>query len=283
MHRWVWRLFLIPGAMWLVVLFVVPVGFIVAVSFGTVDIVGAPVYGWHPGNYTPILQSIYIRVLLRSLTFALATTVICILLGYPVAYFVVRFGGRYKGLLLGLVILPWFVDYLVRIYAWVSLLGDQGFLNGLLHAFGMPGSPPLRLINTPYAVIGGLTYDYLPFMILPLFAVLDQIGDAVIEAGKDLYGTPAQTFFRVTLPMSLPGLMAGCVLVFLPSAGDFATAQLLGGPNSYMMGNLIDGVFEGGGFWPFGAALTALVLAVLFVPMLLYVRYALRGGGVLSG
>jgi len=283
MRRWVWRLCLIPGVVWLIALFVVPVGFVVAVSFGTVNIVGAPVYGWHPSNYAPIFQSTYTTVLLRSLAFALATTIICILLGYPVAYFIVRFGGRYRGLLLGLVILPWFVDYLVRIYAWVSLLGDQGFLNGLLHTLGVPGSPPLRLINTPYAVIGGLTYDYLPFMILPLFAVLGQIGDAVIEAGKDLYGTPTQTFFRVTLPMSLPGLMAGCALVFLPSAGDFATAQLLGGPSSYMLGNLIDGVFEGGGFWPFGAALTTLVLAVLFVPMLLYVRYALRGGAVISG
>lgn len=282
MRQWLWRLFLLPGVVWLVLLFVVPVGIIVAISFGSVDIVGAPVYGWHPGNYTPLFQWVYVKVLLRTLLFAAANTAICVLLGYPVAYFVVRFGGRYKSLLIGLVVLPWFVDYLVRIYAWVSILGDQGFLNGLLNSLGVSGSPVLRLINTPYAVIGGLAYDYLPFMVLPLFAVLGQIGDSVIEAGKDLYGTPRQTFFRVTLPMSLPGLLAGCALVFLPTAGDFATAQLLGGPESYMMGNLIDGVFEGGGYWPFGAALTTLVLVALFVPMLLYVRYAVRGGGVVS-
>ncbi|HVB41835.1 MAG TPA: ABC transporter permease [Streptosporangiaceae bacterium] len=271
------RVFLLPGAVWLLILFVVPFGIVIAVSLGTTNVVGFPVYGWHPGNYAMVFQPLFLPVLLRSVLFAVVTTALCLLIGYPVAYTVARFGGRYKNALIALLLLPWFVDYLVRIYAWVVILGNEGLLNGLLAKLGMHGNPPVRFIDTPYAVIGGLVYDYLPFMIFPIYAALEQMNPAVIEAGKDLYGTPGRTFWHVTWPSSLQGVLAGCVLVSLPAVGDFATAQLLGGPNTYMIGNLIsDQMVEVTGAWPFGAALTVVLMALLSFAVIAYVRSAAR-------
>lgn len=277
MRPWLWRTFLLPGAAWLLLLFLVPFGIVIAVSLGTTNVVGFPVYGWHPGNYSMVFQPLFLPVLVRSLVFAAVTTALCLLIGYPVAYTVARFGGRFKSLLIALLLLPWFVDYLVRIYAWVVILGNQGLVNGLLARLGMRGNPPVQFIDTPYAVIGGLVYDYLPFMIFPIYAALEQMNPALIEAGKDLYGTPARTFWHVTWPSSLQGVLAGGVLVFLPAIGDFATAQLLGGPGTYMVGNLIsDQMVEVTGAWPFGAALTVVLMAVLSLSMIVYVRAAAR-------
>ncbi len=277
MRNRLWRIFLLPGGLWLLLLFIVPFGIVIAVSFATTNIVGYPAYGWHPGNYGMVFQPIFLPVLLRSLVFALLTTAVCLLIGYPVAYTVARFGGRFKNLLIAVLLLPWFVDYLVRIYAWVVILGNDGLVNGLLARLGMHGSPPVQFVDTPYAVIGGLVYDYLPFMIFPIYAALEQMNPAVIEAGKDLYGTPSRTFWYVTWPSSLQGVLAGCVLVSLPAVGDFATAQLLGGPNTYMIGNLIsDQMVEVTGAWPFGAALTVVLMALLSLSMIVYIRSAAR-------
>jgi spermidine/putrescine transport system permease protein len=205
------------------------------------------------------------------------TTVICLLIGYPVAYTVARFGGRFKNVLIALLLLPWFVDYLVRIYAWVVILGNQGLVNGVLSRLGMHGHPPVQFLGTSYAVIGGLVYDYLPFMVFPLYAALEQMNPSLIEAGKDLYGTPFRTFWHVTWPTAFQGVLAGCVLVFLPAIGDFATAQLLGGANSYMVGNLIsDQMVEVTGAWPFGAGLTVVLMVLLSVSMIVYLRSAAR-------
>jgi spermidine/putrescine transport system permease protein len=277
MRKRLFRIFLLPGALWLLALFIIPFGIVIAVSLGTTNIVGYPVYGWHPGNYGMVFQPLFVPVLLRSVAFAVATTILCLIIGYPVAYTVARFGGRFKNLLIALLVLPWFVDYLVRIYAWVVILGNQGLVNGILAKLGIHGSPPVQFINTPYAVVGGLVYDYLPFMIFPLYAALEQMNPQVIEAGKDLYGTPPRTFWHVTWPSSMQGVLAGCVLVLLPAIGDFATAQLLGGPDTYMVGNLIsDQMVEITGAWPFGAALTVVLMAVLSISMIVYVRSASR-------
>ena len=270
-----WRLLLLPGALWLVFLFVVPFGVVIAMSLGTIDALGRPIFGWNPDNYAQVLDPLYVPVLVRSAVFAVSTTLLCLLIGYPVAYMVARYGGRYRNLLVVLIILPWFADYLVRIYAWFVILGNQGVVNGLLHAIGMPGTPPIIFLNTPLSVIGGLVYDYLPYMILPIYAALERMDPSVIEAGKDLYGTPFRTFWHVTWPYTLTGVIAGAVLVGLPAVGDFATAQILGGTSTYMIGNLIQDSFQFGN-WPFGAALTVVLMAILSLVMLLYLRSVTR-------
>lgn len=271
-----WRVLLLPGGLWLLVLFIAPFGMVVAISLATTDFIGRPVFGFNPENYTQVFDPLYIPVMGRSLEFAVATTVLCLLIGYPVAYMIARYAGRYKNLLVVLIILPWFADYLVRIYAWFVLLGDEGVVNGILHFIGLPGNPPVLFLNTPTAVIGGLVYDYLPFMILPIYASLERMDPSLIEAGKDLYGTPLQTFLNVTWPATIQGVVAGAVLVGLPAVGDFATVQILGGPNEYMIGNLIQDQFTAGGYWPFGAALTIVLMAILSVLIFVYMRSAAR-------
>jgi spermidine/putrescine transport system permease protein len=271
-----WRLLLAPGALWLLLLFVAPFGVVILVSLGTTDILGRPVVGWYPENYQQVFDPLFVPVIVRSVGFAIATTLLCLAIGYPVAYMIARFGGRYRNLLIVLIILPWFVDYLVRIYAWFVILGNEGVVNGLLHAIGLHGNPPVIFLNTPYAVVGGLVYDFLPFMILPIYASLERMNPSLIEAGKDLYGTPLQTFLHVTWPATVQGVIAGAVLVGLPSVGDFATAQILGGPNTYMVGNLITDQFTNGGYWPFGAALTIVLMALLSLFMIFYLRSASR-------
>ena len=266
-----WRLTLAPGALWLLLLFVAPFGVVIAVSLGTTDILGRPVLGWHTENYQQVFDPLFVPVILRSIAFAIGTVVLCLLIGYPVAYMIARYGGRFRNLLVVLIILPWFADYLVRIYAWFVILGDEGVVNGVLRAAGLPGDPPVTFINTPFAVVGGLVYDFLPFMILPIYAALERMNPSLIEAGKDLYGTPLQTFLHVTWPATINGVIAGAILVGLPAVGDFATAQILGGPNTYMIGNLIQDQF-GGGYWPFGAALTIVLMAFLSVLMIIYLR-----------
>jgi spermidine/putrescine transport system permease protein len=271
-----WRLLLLPGGLWLLVLFIAPFGMVIAISLATTDFLGRPVFGFYPENYTQAFDPLFIPVLLRSVGFSVATTLLCLAIGYPVAYMIARYGGRFKNLLVVLIILPWFADYLVRIYAWLVLLGDEGVVNGALRFLGFQGNPPVIFLNTPTAVIGGLVYDYLPFMILPIYAALERMDPSLIEAGKDLYGTPLQTFLNVTWPATIQGVIAGSVLVGLPAVGDFATVQILGGPNTYMIGNLIQDQFTAGGFWPLGAALTIVLMAILSVLIVIYMRSAAR-------
>ncbi|MET0513233.1 MAG: ABC transporter permease [Thermoleophilaceae bacterium] len=261
--------FLVPGGLWLVVLFVVPLGFLLAISFGYTDDLGEAVYGTSLDNYSRVFDPDLLPVLVRSVGFALATVVLCLLIGYPVAYYIAIFGGRWKNVLLALVVLPFFVNYLVRTYAWIAMLGDDGLVNGLLGG-------DLRFLNTPYAVIGGLVYGFLAFMILPIYGSLDRMDPSLIEAGKDLYGSPWQTFRHVTLPHTRQGVLAGSVLVFLPAVGDFVAASLLGGPDEVMIGNLIQQQFQASDNWPFGAALTVVLMLFLLVWMSLYLRSAAR-------
>ncbi|HEY6695952.1 MAG TPA: ABC transporter permease [Solirubrobacteraceae bacterium] len=260
---------LVPGGLWLLVFFAFPLTLVLAISFGTTDELGGAVYGWHPDTYSRVFDPLFVPVLARSVGYAFATVVLCLVLGYPVAYYIARFGGRAKNVLIALVVLPFFVNYLVRTYAWVAMLSDEGLVNGLL-------SEPIRFLNTPYAVIGGLVYGYLAFMILPVYAALDRMDPALIEAGKDLYGSELQTFVHVTWPTTFQGVLAGCVLVFLPAVGDFVSAQLLGGPGTFMVGNLIQNQFFGAEDWPFGAALTTVLMLFLLGFMVFYLRSAAR-------
>jgi spermidine/putrescine transport system permease protein len=261
--------FLAPGALWLLLLFVTPVAFLLALSFGYTDDLGEAIYSTRLDNYERLVDPDYLPVLFRSVGFALATVVLCLLIGYPVAYYIAVFGGRWKNVLIALVVLPFFVNYLIRTYAWIAMLGDDGLVNGVLDS-------SIRFINTPYAVIGGLVYGFLAFMILPIYAALDRMDPALIEAGKDLYGGPWETFRHVTVPHTIQGVLAGSVLVFLPAVGDFVAASLLGGPGEVMVGNLIQQQFQASDNWPFGAALTIAMMAFLLIWMSLYLRAAAR-------
>ncbi|MCB0862831.1 MAG: ABC transporter permease [Solirubrobacterales bacterium] len=271
-----WDWFIIPGGVWIALLFAVPLCLVLALSFGHVDDFGRGVYGFQLDNYKDVFDATYIPVLLRSVGYALATVILCLLIGYPVAYFIGRYGGRYRYALLAALVIPFFVNYLVRTYAWVALLADQGLVNNLLVDLGLT-QEPIQMINTPYAVIGGLVYGYIIFMILPLYASIERMDPSVVEAGKDLYGSPFQTFLHVTIPATQAGILAGCVLVFLPAVGDFVSAQLLGGPDTYMVGNLIQDQFFAASNWPFGSALTVVMMLFLAGWMIFYLRRASKG------
>jgi spermidine/putrescine transport system permease protein len=265
LSRGFWSRFLLPGGLWLTLLFVVPVCLLLALSFGYTDDLGRAVYAFELDNYKDAFDPLYVPVLLRSIGFALATAAVCLLLGYPIAYYIARYGGKRKHILIALLVIPFFVNYLVRTYAWVALLADEGLVNRFV-------GEPIGFLNTPWAVIGGLVYGYLGYMILPIYASLERMDPSLIEAGKDLYGSPRQTFWHVTWPQTRAGVLAGGVLVFLPSVGDFVSAQLLGGPDTYMIGNLIQQQFYGADNWPFGAALTVVLMAFLMIFMVLYLR-----------
>ena len=273
-----WTRFLLPGGLWLLVLFAVPLVLVLALSFGYVDDLGRAVYATDLDNYGDAFNPTYFPVMLRSVLYALATTVLCLVIGYPVAYYIARYGGRYRNALIALLVLPFFVNYLVRTYAWVALLADDGLVNSAIVDLGLR-SEGIQMINTPYAVIGGLVYGYLIFMVLPVYGALERLDRSVIEAGKDLYGTPLQTFLHVTLPQTKQGILAGAVLVFLPSVGDFVAAQLLGGTDTYMVGNLIQDQFFAANNWPFGAALTVVMMLFLSIWMIGYLRSAARDVG----
>lgn len=261
---------MLPAAVWLGVFFLAPLGVVAAYSLATTNLVQQPIYGWHFSNYSAILQPYYLPTIERTVEYAALTTILCALLGYPMAYTISRYGGRWKPILVGLVLVPWLVDYLVRIYAWFVIMSDNGLINSALHRLGMSGDPPLPMINTSEAVIVGLVYGYFPLMVLPVFSAVEQLPAHMNEAAKDLGAGPRATFFRVILPLSTRGLVAGSILVFLPALGDFATAQFLGGPDTSMVGNLINQNFVGSGYPPYGAALTMLIVIVLIGVVVLY-------------
>jgi spermidine/putrescine transport system permease protein len=270
-----WSRFLVAPGLWLLLMFALPICLVLALSFGYVDDLGRAVYSSESENYKDAFDSTYLPVLIRSVSYAVATAALCLAIGYPIAYYIARFGGRYKYVLIAALVLPFFVNYLVRTYAWVALLSDEGLVNNFLIDLGVTQTG-IQMINTPWAVIGGLTYGYLVFMILPIYASLDRMDPSVIEAGKDLYGSKLQTFLHVTLPQTKQGILAGSVLVFLPAVGDFVAAQLLGGPDTYMVGNLIQDQFFAGNNWPFGSALTVVMMIFLSIFMIGYLRSAAR-------
>jgi spermidine/putrescine transport system permease protein len=270
-----WTRFLVPPGLWLIALFTVPICLVLALSFGYVDDLGRAVYAFDFDNYADAFDPTYVPVLVRSVLYAVATALLCLAIGYPIAYYIARFGGRWKYVLIAALVMPFFVNYLVRTYAWVALLADEGLINSLIVDAGLRDQG-IQIINTPWAVIGGLTYGYLVFMILPIYAALERMDPAVIEAGKDLYGDRLRTYLHVTLPQTKQGILAGSVLVFLPAVGDFVSAQLLGGPDTYMVGNLIQDQFFAGNNWPFGSALTVVMMAFLSIFMIFYLRSAAR-------
>jgi spermidine/putrescine transport system permease protein len=267
-------LLLIPAALWLVLFFVVPFYSLLATSLydpGGSDLRGYDMtYAW--SNYWHALQD-YWQPLVRALAYGAVATLFCLLLGYVLAYAIAFKAGRWKNLLLVLVIAPFFTSFLVRTLSWKLILADDGFVvNTLqfLHVLGSDG----RLLATPVAVIAGLTYNFLPFMVLPLFASLDKIDHRLIEASSDLYANPFVGFFKVTWPLSLPGVVSGTLLTFIPAAGDFINVQLLGSPNQRMVGSVIQSLFTDANDYPAAAALSMILMVIIVVMVLAYVRRA---------
>ncbi|MGH3460784.1 MAG: ABC transporter permease [Kribbellaceae bacterium] len=264
-------LLLLPGGLWLVLFFVVPL--VTLLSASLYDPSGSVETGytvtWHWQNYVDALQD-YARPFGRSFVYALVATAICLLLGYPLAYAIAFKAGRWKNLMLALVIAPFFTSFLIRTLSWKLLLGDNGFVVDVLQALRILG-PDGRLLATTAAVVTGLTYNFLPFMVLPLYASLERIDHRLIEAGGDLFAGPFTTFRTVTLPLSMPGVVAGTLLTFIPAAGDYINAQLLGTPKQRMIGNDIQSLFAAG-VYPTAAALSVTLMAAIVVLVLFYVR-----------
>lgn len=263
-----------PGALWLAALYVAPLLVVIATSFATPDMVGRPIWGFTPDNYLLVFDPLYLPIVVRTFAYAAAATVLCLVIGFPTAYTIARFGGRFKTLLMLTVLIPWLTDYLVRIYSWVQLLGNEGVINGFLKDQGWVSSRGLSLVGNPYSLLLGLVYNFLPIMIIALYSSIERMDKRLLEAARDLYSGGAATFLHVILPACKPGVLAGCLLVFLLCLGDFATAQFLGG-SQYMLGNLIRDQFATAGSLPVGAALTVTLLAVLLV-VGLSVRAVLR-------
>jgi spermidine/putrescine transport system permease protein len=267
-------LLMIPGSVWLAIFFIVPTITLVASSL--YDPSGSLLTGYqmtfHWQNYTEALQT-YAPLFVRSFVYALTATVVCILLGFPLAYAIAFKAGRYRNLMLVAVIAPFFTSFLVRTLSWKLLLSDNGWFVHLINA--IPGVPPhLRLLATPFAVITGLAYNFLPFMVLPLYASLEKIDHRLLEAAGDLYASPFIGFRKVTLPLAMPGLVAGTLLTFIPAAGDFVNAELLGNPRTRMIGNTIQELFLQAGDVPTASALSVTLMAVIVIMVLVYVRKA---------
>ncbi len=264
-------LMILPGLAYLAIFFVVPFISLFRTSLSTM---GGSVYlpkltfAWDFGNYAQAF-TLYHEQIIRSLVYALAATVISLLLSYPLAYVIAFKSGRYKNLLLGLVVLPFFVTFLVRTLAWKTIFADDGFFVRLLDTLGLVDG---RLLSTPWAVIGGLVYNSMTFMILPLYVSLEKIDPRLIEASKDLYSSAFRAFRKVILPLSLPGVIAGSMLVFIPAVGDFINADYLGSTQTTMIGNVIQKQFLVVKDYPAAAALSFVLMAMILVGVLSYAR-----------
>jgi spermidine/putrescine transport system permease protein len=263
-------LLLAPGILWLSVFFVVPLGFLAYQSLqsGNFDIGYSFTWAW--GNYWDALRN-YHGQFIRSLEYAGIATLLALVLSYPVAYWIAFRGGRWKNLLLLFIVAPFFVTYLIRTLAWETILADHGTVVHTLqhlHVLGAGG----RLLATSTAVVTGITYNFLPFMALPLYVSLEQIDQRLLEAAQDLYASRWKAFLRVTLPLSLPGIVAGTLLTFIPAAGDFINAQLLGAPQNHMIGNVIQSKFLELTDYPAAASMSFILMAAILVAVALYAR-----------
>ena len=273
LHRHPWLtpyLLLIPGLAWLAVFFIVPLGFLAYQSLETGSFDVGYAFDWAWGNYWDGIDR-YSEQLIRSLLYAGLATAFAFGIGYPLAYWIAFRGGRWKSLFLILIIAPFFVTYLIRTLAWQTILADEGPVVGLFRDVGILGDSG-RLLATSTAVVAGITYNFLPFMVLPLYVSLEQIDARLIEAAEDLYASRIQAFLRVTLPLSLPGVVAGTLLTFIPAAGDFINAELLGTPKQAMIGNVIQSKFLELGDYPAAAALSFTLMAVILVLIAIYAR-----------
>lgn len=282
--RGFWPSFSAPATIWLLLFFVLPFYVILSVAFGGLDqifLTATPVYNplhWSFGPFHDVVsalatrQSIYQQTFVRTLVYVGIATSLSLLIGYPVAYFISRHAGRAKTFFLVAFIAPFWISYMMRMFAWVNLLQPQGYVNRILESLGILHEPRLWLNGKPSTVVMGLVYGYVPYMILPLYGMLDRIDRSTLEAARDLGGSQTRTFFRVTLPLSRQAILAGCVIVALPMFGDYFTQTLLASTRqTAMFGNLIVSSMDSS-LVNQGASLVIILIAVLTIPMLYYLR-----------
>jgi spermidine/putrescine transport system permease protein len=251
---------LLPGMAWLVAFFALPLAIIFVVSLGSRDQYGGVVLDvLGVSNYLRALEPDFLPTVANSLRYATLTTVLTIVISYPIAYWISRYGGRRKLLLLVLVMLPFWTSWVIRTYAWMIILGDSGVLNGILGSLGVVDEP-IMLLNTDLAVVLGMTYGFLPFAILPLYVSIDRVDPALVAAARDLYAGGRAAFWHVTLPLTMPGIIAAAILTFIPAIGDFVTPDLLGGAQTITIAKVIQMLFLSSRDWPFGAALGFLLI-----------------------
>ena len=275
-----WAL-LSPGVLWLALFFLVPMLTLVRVSLSEQAnrFTQEFEFSWRFSNYTDAVSD-YAGIFGRSFLYAGLATVLCILIGYPLAYVIAFRGGRYRNLLLGLVVVPFFTSYLIRTIAWRTLLADEGPVVGVLEALHLTSFLDTlglmengRLLATWVAVVGGLTYNFLPFMILPIYVALEKIDVRLVDAAKDLYSSAPRAFVKVTLPLSLPGVFAGTLLTFIPASGDFVNAQYLGGPRQTMIGNIVQNLFLVQNRYTSAAAISFILMIIITIAVLVYARF----------
>ncbi len=268
--------FLVPGMAWLVLFFAIPLGIIFVVSLGTRDQYGGVVFDTLSARgYLRALEPDFLPTVLNSLKYATLTTILAIAVAYPVAYWISRYGGRRKVILLVLVMLPFWTSWVIRTYAWMMILGDDGVLNGVLVNLGILDEP-IAILNTDFAVVLGMTYGFLPFAILPLYVSIDRLDPELVAAARDLYADGRAAFLRVTLPLTMPGIIAAALLTFIPSIGDFVTPDLLGGAQTITVAKVIQMLFMTSRDWPFGAALSFLLILGTIVGTLAFLRVLRR-------
>jgi len=260
-----------PGGLWLLLFFLLPTAIVFAYSFARRGPYGAVAWAFTLENYARLLDWLYIRVFLMSVWLALLTTVICLVIGYPFAFVIARSPRRWRNALLVLVLIPFWTNFLVRTYAIMLLLRADGLINNALQWLGLIDRP-LSLLFTPLAVVLGLVYGYLPFMILPIYASIEKFDFTLVEAAQDLGANAWHVFWRVLLPLTLPGVLAGSILVFIPSVGAFVTPDLLGGGKVVMIANLINQQFLTVRHWPFGSAISFVLMAIVLAATMLYFR-----------
>lgn len=266
------RLFglLLPGTFWLVAFFLLPLAMIVIYSFLRRSSTGNIDWVFSFDNYVRLFTStLYLSIFWRSFWLAIVTTLICLLIGYPLAFFIARQNARWRAALIFGIMIPFWTNFLVRIYAWQFLLNNTGLINSMLDALGFE---TINMINTTGAVLTGLVYGELPFMVLPLYAVLERFDWKLLEAAEDLYASRARAFWHVMLPLTMPGITAGAILVFVPTIGQYVVPELLGGSKVAMLGNQLATQFKSAQNAPFGSALALVFMALLMLAVMIYFR-----------
>ncbi len=273
-NRVVQGLFLIsPANLYLFVFMILPLALVVGLSFLSRGTYGEVEFEFNPGNYLRLFDPIYGKILAYSLGVGFGTTLLSILIGYPLAYYIARSPARQRSILLFLILVPFWTNFVIRVYAWIMILRAGGFLDGVLQWLGIT-TEPLGLLYTPTAVMIGMVYEFLPFMVLPLYTSLEKIENSLLEAAADLGAPPWRAFLRVTLPLSVPGMIAGTILVFIPAMGMFVIPDLMGGAKTVLIGNVIRNQFLTARDWPFGAAASMILMLMTLALTMYYTRKA---------
>lgn len=264
-------LLLLPGLLWLVLFFVIPLVYMGELSLRTGSLTEGFFFNWQFSNYSNVLGD-YSQQFVRSFIYAGVATLLALLIAYPLSYAISFRGGKYRNVLLFLVVAPFFTTYLIRTIAWQTILTDQSPLVEFLASIGMTSNG--RILDTPASVIAGLTYNFLPFMILPLYTSIDTLDRRLIEAAKDLYASSKTAFLKVTLPLTAPGIVAGTLLTFIPASGDYVNAYFLGGRNQAMIGNVIQSNYLVTSNYPDAAALAFILMVIILILVMIYIRFA---------